>query len=128
MTDPDLSTALMTWDQTPGDNRQRMEAVLAAVGLNRAHRMASPSGNLLDALVEAGINASVRWHDAGQRTRMIKIIEAVDDTRNSWRAHEAKMRDWPPPDCRMPNGALDCKVTARCVCIAGVCAHAGEER
>lgn len=125
MTDPDLPTALLTWDQTPGDNRQRMEAVLTAVGLNRAHRTEE---NLLEAEIKAVLRTMYDELYTSRHDRAVAILSAAADARNAHAKREAETRDWPPADCRMPNGGLDCKVTARCVCIAGVCAHAGRER
>ncbi len=115
----------MTWDMTPGSNRQRMQAALAAAALNRSYREPVRAGNLLDALVAAGIEASAEHADASAWDQMMRIIQAVDDRRNAWRAYEAQTRDWPPVDCR---NVVDCHVHERCVCIAGVCRHAGTIR
>lgn len=125
MTDPDLSTALLIWDQTLGSNRQRMEAVLAAVGLNRAHRTAQ---SLLEAEIAAMVDVLVNHPAHDLEAEAVAILSAAADVRNAHALRLAQTRDWPPSDCRLPNGGLDCKVTARCVCIAGVCAHAGRER
>ena len=117
MTDPDLPTALMAWDQTPGDNHQRMEAVLAAVALNRAYRT---EGNLMEAEIEAVL--SVTGYD---RDQTIAVLSAAADTRNAHALHLAQTRSWPPVDCHDPDG---CEEHHKCVRIAGCCAHVGEVR
>lgn len=122
MTDPDLPTALMTWDQTPGDNRQRMEAVLAAVGLNRAFRT---EGNLLEAEITAGLKAAAKYPPTDRLAQMTAILSAAADVRNAHALRLTKTRDWPPETCHDTNG---CEEFGKCVRVVGCCERAGKVR
>jgi hypothetical protein len=78
--------------------------------------------NLLDQEIAAGIGAMRANADADPQTQMGAIIGAVDDARDGWQANQARTRTWPPADCR---SWVDCEAHGKCVCVEGVCAHAG---